>query len=299
MESGAPSLRATDEGDRGGDRPVAPPADIRPPSAPWIRLEAAEPPGGFLSFYYSDPRSRIPVRAVTRFAGKRFDNKSDPNIETLTYGLFSTCEAMMRASVVSRRSPYLVFVTTVGTRRCISGYYRIGWWTPGPSMAAYTTPTGRRPDIMLAADEGRFILPTVPLSEAAAELNDPSLNGWFRTFKGLSPNQADRLVRAIQDRPDASAEYISEVHRLERMNLRFSGFRYPGWRRVEAFDWEGARRYLPSEDDHGPATAPPYVDKTGIKYWKCLACGGRVDNLAPLKWCPWCNRLGTLVGKSR
>lgn len=299
MESRVPIAPSADSATGPGTVASGLRPDIRPPNEPWVRLDPAASPGGYLSYYYSDSLSRIPVRAVTRFVGRRFDNKSDPNFETRTYGLFSTCEVTMRASVVSRRAPYLVFVTTVGTRRCVSGYFRIGWWAPGPPMAAYQTRTGLRPDVMLAADDGWFVSRALPLDELSAELDDPGLSGWFRTFKGISPTQVEGLIGQIRARPDATAEYVDEVHRLERLNLRFTGFRYPGWRRVDHFDWEAARKYLPTERDLSPVPAPPYVDKTRIKYWTCLACGGRVDDLAPLKRCPWCERLGTLVGRNR
>lgn len=274
-------------------------ADARPPNQPWRILAAATPPGGFLSFYYSDPASPLPVRAITRFVGKRFDNKSDPNVETLTYGLFSTCEVSMRASVVSLRAPYLVFVTTVGTKRCLTGYFRIGWWAPGPVMPAYGSSRRRSSDVMLAAAEARFVHPGIPLEEAAATLSDPSLAGWFRTYKRLSPGQVEAVVGLLRSRPDVTPALVDEVYRLERLNERFSGFKYPGWRREKSFDWEEAKKYLPSgESNPSPSGATAPVGGA-MKYWTCLNCGRQVDNVAPLKRCPWCGELGTLSATGR
>ena len=56
--------------------------------------------------YLPDDLSRLPVRHITR----PHDNKSDPNIETGTYGLFSTCEHQMRSGIVNRGAQYIVFM---------------------------------------------------------------------------------------------------------------------------------------------------------------------------------------------
>ena len=55
-----------------------------PPAAPWTTLEVDTPATGYLSVYLSEDLSRLPIRAITL----RNDNKSDPNFETGTYGLF-------------------------------------------------------------------------------------------------------------------------------------------------------------------------------------------------------------------
>lgn len=77
--------------------------DVRPPNPPWIPLEPGDGSISALSFYYSDPNSDIPVREVTRAD----DNKADPNLETMTFGLFSTCERGMRAGIVRHGIEFL------------------------------------------------------------------------------------------------------------------------------------------------------------------------------------------------
>src|SRR5688572_1746046 len=119
--------------------------DYRPPARPWRELNPLLAAGGYLSYYYSDVLSPVPVRGVTLPA----NNKSDPNVETLTYGLFSTCGHSMRASIVANRVPYIFFVTNRGGQRILTGYYRLRWYAPGPLQ--------RRPaDYALAAEHGRF-----------------------------------------------------------------------------------------------------------------------------------------------
>ena len=59
-------------------------------------------PAGFLSFYLRDELSALAVRGVT-LPG---NNKSDPNLETGTYGLFSICCQSMRAGIVDTLSGF-------------------------------------------------------------------------------------------------------------------------------------------------------------------------------------------------
>src|SRR5258708_36321714 len=74
-------------------------ATVIPPNPPWRELNPTMPLEGYVSYYLSDDLSGLPVRAVTLLR----NNKSDPNLETKTYGLFSTCGHGMRASIGKNR----------------------------------------------------------------------------------------------------------------------------------------------------------------------------------------------------
>src|SRR3954471_24861893 len=104
----------------------------------WIPL-TVQSEGGYLSFYYSDDISPLPVRWVT----KPGDNKADPNLETGTYGLFSTCSLSMRSGVVKRKIGIIFFCTRTKAGRELTGFYEPRWFTQGP--------LGQR-DYCLAAD---------------------------------------------------------------------------------------------------------------------------------------------------
>src|SRR5437868_15491701 len=118
--------------------------DYAPPNAPWQEIQ--NPTGaGYLSVYYSDDLSPLAVRFVT----KPGDNKSDPNLETLTYGLFSTCSPSMRAGVVQRQYSYIFFTTKRAAGRVLSGFYHIQWYVPANSP--------RTNDFYLAADQAHFV----------------------------------------------------------------------------------------------------------------------------------------------
>ena len=254
----------------------------RPPNPPWLELDPFQPPEGFLSFYLSDDLSALPVRGVT-LAG---NNKSDPNIETGTYGLFSTCAHGMRASVVRNRYGYLFFTTRKGSGRVLSGYYRLRWYAPG-------TLNRRPPDYALAADEVRFIHPGVALAELPKPIKDVAARA-FRIYKHVDAQTTAGLLRVLRARRDRTADYVREIERLERFNLFRTGYRYVAWKQAESFGWDLAERYLrrtpPSENRLAHAAST--TSATG--QWQCSACNSITRNRALLKRCPECGALDTL-----
>ena len=142
-------------------------SSVAPPNAPWKELNSPEDAGSYMSIYYSDDLSRLPVRVIT----KPGDNKSDPNLETLTYGLFSTCSQSMRSGVVNRRSAYLFFATARKEGRVLTGYYHLRWFTDGVFDNAR--------DYCLAADTARFIEKPIPLTEVDRRCGT-NVSKWFR-----------------------------------------------------------------------------------------------------------------------
>lgn len=214
--------------------------DIRPPKPPWVRFNPRESAGGALSFYYSDPNSSIPVREVTRAD----DNKADPNLETKTYGLFTTCERGMRAGIVKRGIEYVFFCTRRGSLRRLTGYYRIGWFCRGPAIQGYAR-VGRVPDdYALAASEIHFVNPGFPLQDLTRILRGVWVETRFRTFRYFDSETTRRLRELIQRTPNATREYLAEVKRLENANLQKYGYMYRNWRRREGFSWKVAPLYL-------------------------------------------------------
>ena len=116
---------------------------VIPPAAPWTALEVDTPASGYLS----EDLSRLPIRAIT----SPDDNKSDPNIETGTYGLFSTCERGMRAGIVNNKAQVIVFLCRGGNERAVAGYYHT--WLGQPKgfgiQRSLTTPL--RPTLSILA----------------------------------------------------------------------------------------------------------------------------------------------------
>src|SRR5262249_54335505 len=96
-----------------------------PTAGAWNPLSDTSGGAGYLSVYLSEPVARYPIRHVT----KKANNKSDPNIETGTYGMFSTCERLMRRKIVQEGRRYLFFLTSHRTRgRVLTGCYKLGWF---------------------------------------------------------------------------------------------------------------------------------------------------------------------------
>jgi len=257
--------------DRGGNGAGA--GAGAPPGAPWLAL--ADRGGGYLSAYYSEPLARYPVRQLTRPA----DNKSDPNIETRTYGLFSTCEPPMRNKIVTEGRGTVLFVTShAGRQRAIAGYYRIGWYTEGTRGAA-------RKDWALAASAARWVDP-LPLASATSAV--PAAAGWFRTCKPLDADAVAALVALIDEREDRSEHYLAELRRIEQFARSRTGFAYPSWGRTTGFSWHDAHDYFHSP---GAADAP---NSSPSKFWLCRECRRVICNAALLKVCPACRSAGTL-----
>src|SRR5216683_1864933 len=82
---------------------------LKPPAPPWLELVPTDDAGeGVLSFYYSEDEAAVPIRAIML----PNNNKSDPNIETATYGLFSTCSQRTRAGIVECSQATTVYAGT-------------------------------------------------------------------------------------------------------------------------------------------------------------------------------------------
>lgn len=215
-----------------------------PPNPPWIEITGDISNGSYLSFYFSDPYSDVPVRRIS----SELDSKSDPNFETGTFGLFSTCERVMRASLVSNNMKYIFFCTMRRESRVLTGYYELGWYSTGPQIKGYIAKDGKtRPDFQLASRRGRFVDPGFVLSDLVGYLEGTDLSRRFRSFKKLDPKITVKLLALIDQTEDKTKTYLSEVRRLEEENLKKVGFAYPNWKRKESFSWDDAGHYLGKE----------------------------------------------------
>jgi len=256
------------------------PVGAQPPVGCWTPLPDRSGGAGYLSVYLSEPLARYPVRHIAKPA----DNKSDPNIETGTYGLFSTCERVMRAKIVREGRRWIFFVTTHrdGGRK-LTGYYEVGWYAEGVGGAV-------KDDYALAAVSVRFIQP-VPLGSLPAPARR-ICQPFFRTIRPIDPSTKDILCDCIDDRADLTDAYLAEIRRMERFARHHTGFAYPSWGRVDGFSWTDADRYLQPVGKTVSLPAAPRTHK-----WQCTACQYNIVSKALLKSCPICNEMWTLTPK--
>jgi len=216
---------------------AVPHRDVRPPNPPWIPLVPKVGSKAALSFYYSDRLSNIPIRDVSH----KNDPKADPNLETMTFGLFSNCDRAMRATIVKQGIELHFFCTNRGGVRVLAGYYSVGWHYKAPS-----TKRGSRgsllDDYMLTAKEMRFVAPGFPLRDLTGYLYGVNLDKSFRPFKYIDAETANRLLLLLKDTPDATAEYISEIHRIEQLVQQRDGCIYR--KKWNGFSWDVAPKAM-------------------------------------------------------
>ncbi len=198
-----------------------------PPGPPWKKIRQDSSACGYLVFYYSDDLSPLPVRSVTKLD----DNKADPNLETLTYGLFSPCGQIMRKGIVRNGTRYLFFVTRYGGVRVLVGYYSLRW---------YAKIAGTENDYALAATTMRFIAEPMPLDSVDRKCGTMT-NRQFRIYLKVESADVLKLKSLVDGMLDTTQKYLEEIDRLERFNVRYTGYRYVSFAEREKFSWGNPR----------------------------------------------------------
>jgi len=211
----------------------------RPPSkVVWQQIEKNSEPTGHLAYYYSNQKTELPVRDVT----KRYDNKSDPNIETKSYGMFSTCMPPARKNMVERGDSYIFFFTRRNNQRILTGYYELDKFVP----TGITPIRGGKPnkfkDFALLAKRTHFVKNGIPFtgktwSKIKSEhIHEDEIEGFGpRDFVKVDPQMTKKLKKLLDEQEDITDEYIKEIHNLENINKENSGKKYPTWKRNNGF----------------------------------------------------------------
>ncbi len=194
-----------------------------PPNPPWVPLDICEASGGYLSYFYNDELSSLPARAITRVG----DNKVDPNLETKTYGLFSTCNKIMRRSIVKRGCRRIFFITNRKRVRVLAGLYLVKWYVP-------VEPNGD--DFCLAADRIWFVEDPIPLVDVDKACGTNVCRS-FRTYLHVDVEGCRRIERLLKRRADSTGSYLSEIGRLERFNLKYGGYKCVTAKERDSYSW--------------------------------------------------------------
>jgi hypothetical protein len=195
-----------------------------PPNPPWVPLAIREESGGYLNYFYNDDLSGLTVRAVTKVK----DNKADPNLETKTYGLFSTCNKIMRKSIVKRGCRYIFFFTNRKRVRVLAGLYLVKWYTPVSLSDG---------DFCLAADSIWFVENPIPLVDVDKACGT-DVSRSFRMFKHVDAGECKKIERLLKRRANITGLYLSEIDRLERFNLKHGGYRYVTAKVKDSYSWD-------------------------------------------------------------
>jgi hypothetical protein len=198
--------------------------NVRPPNRPWQPIPQSTTNDAILTFYYSDSQSPVPIRDVS----SRSDPKPDPNVETLTYGLFSGCCKKARRKMVEQGIENQFFCTSrLDGIRVLTGYYRPAWYAKISDN-----------DYAIAAKSGRFISPGYVLSHLINFLDGYPIDRFFRGSKAIPEEVAEKLLLLVNSAPDVTSRYVSEIKRLERYSLEKYGYMYSDL--TEGFSWEYA-----------------------------------------------------------
>jgi len=195
-----------------------------PPNPPWMSLAVREASGGYLSYFFNDDLSGIPVRAISTVR----DNKVDPNLETKTYGLFSPCNKIMRKSVVQHGCRHVFFITTRKGVRVLTGLYLIKWYAP-------VSLDGE--DFCLAADSIWFVQYPIPLVDVDKACGT-NVDRWFRTCLRVGAEGCRKIENLLKRKSNATELYLSEIDRLERFNLIHGGYRYVTAKVKDSYSWD-------------------------------------------------------------
>jgi len=194
-----------------------------PPNHPWVPLAVCEASGGYLSYFYSDELSSLPVRAVTTVG----DNKVDPNLETKTYGLFSLCNKNMRKSIVMRGCRYIFFITN-RKGRVLAGLYLVKWYAPVSLDDD---------DFCLAADRIWFVQNPIPLIDVDKACGTNICRS-FRTYLHVDAEGCRKIESFLNRESNATGSYLSEIGRLERFNLKYGGYKYVTAKVKDSYSWD-------------------------------------------------------------
>lgn len=100
-------------------------------------------------------------------------------------------------------------------------------------------------DYMIAAKKGKFIAPGFRHCDLVPYLNNYPIDSFFRSFTYLPEEIAKRLLLLMNDAPDATDEYVSEIQRLEEWALENWGYMYIN--RTRGFSWDDAARPMKLE----------------------------------------------------
>lgn len=230
---------------------------------------------------------------------RRADNKSDPNLETLTFGMWSTCDQTYRTHIGEENGRYLFFRTNWSNQAVLTGFYEIGWYLD----SWYVAPAGKsKPprivtDRFLAAKHAHFVAEPIPVDDAAEAVGLNPAKFHRRSVIGFNEKQTADLRKLLLEQPDATPQYVEEIHRLEQVNLASTGRRYVNWDRITGFDWTAAEvcMKLAARPKPSDTVRAAWLNGTREGIWECTGCNQTIASPRPIKLCSRCDDGGCFL----
>lgn len=206
----------------------------------WSQIERSKEISAHIAYYYSDQKAKLPVRGIR----KNRDNKADPNIETKTYGLFTTCMPPARKNMVNHGNWYIFFFTKRGKQRMFTGYYELEKYLDTGIVPRNKGGEYHFADYALLAKKTHFVREGIPLvGELWSGISDDAFTnegiaGYGpRDSKEITSALAKKLKKKLAEQEDITEEYVAEIHELENKNFELSDkkYKYPSWERKNGF----------------------------------------------------------------
>ncbi len=213
----------------------------------WKRIVPNKKPTGHIAYYYSDDDASLPIRAVR----KKNDNKSDPNIETKSYGMFSTCMPPARKNMVKRNDSYIFFFTKWMGKRMFTGYYELSSYLNTGITPIRGGKESNFSDYALLAKHTHFIKNGIPLTGkkwskiVLDKIKNKEIKGYGpRDFSKIDSAITMKLKKILDRHSNITKEYVREIKKMEKENFVNDKMCYPTWGRKTGFTKTNFRDFV-------------------------------------------------------
>jgi len=166
---------------------------------------------GYLDWYYSDPRSILPIRDVTKRKGR---NKKEPHYEKRTFNEEVRCNTRLLNGAIKKRVGFIFFYTKYEGQKkefrgkyFITGYYKLSKITKNKIR----DPKGDR--YAVKANDARFfaIEDSYPLEKIAKKIiRNPR---WIKP-KHLSESHTKSILSHFQNKTNRRRDFVKLTKRL-------------------------------------------------------------------------------------
>jgi len=155
-------------------------------------------PTGYLDWYFSDPRSPLPIRDLTHRKGR---NKKEPYYEKRKFNEHTRCNAPLLSGAIKRKDGYIFFFTEFKGEYLITGFYKISRVTKNK------IPDSKGGRYAIKADQARFYSAkdSYPLQNYYPK---PVENPRWVKPKHLTESKTKEILDHFKNKTNMRKEYI-------------------------------------------------------------------------------------------